>query len=187
MSQTYTLELAQVEVVASGCDSITTRLSSLSVLPDTEMRECLVKVLAESGYEPLGRGDGLLARKVDGCMVEIHPDTLDVRVTVEREVAKEEVVRVKVLNRGPDQKRQKDRVESLAKAVQGKQQQLSEEMSREATAELAKALPAARREIDSVNHRWLSEALKRKAAQIGEVQRVEENDAERTLTISIKL
>ena len=49
------------------------------------------------------------------------------------------------------------------------------------------ALPLARREIDAVNHRWLSEALKRKAAQIGEVQRIEQNDAERTLTISIKI
>lgn len=187
MSQTYTLELAQVEVVASGCDSITTKLSSLSVLPDTEMRECLGKVLAESGYELVDQGEGRMARNVDGCRMEIHPDTLEVRVTVEREVAQEEVVRVKVRSYGPDQKRQQDRVENLAKAVQGKQQQLSAEMSREATAELAKALPAARREIDAVNHRWLSEALKRKAAQIGEVQRIEENDAERTLTISIKV
>jgi hypothetical protein len=186
MSQTYKLELAEVEVVASGCDSITTKLSSLSVLPEAEMRECLKNVLAESGYSPV-EGGGLVSRNVDGCRVEIDPDSLAVRVTVEREVAKDEVVKVMVPRNLADQKRDRERSEKIAKAVEEKKQQLSEEATREATAELAKALPLARREIDAVNHRWLSEALKRKAAQIGEVQRVEQNDAERTLTISIKI
>ena len=187
MSVTYRLELAEVEIVASGCDSITTKLSSLSVLPEAEMKECLKNTLAESGYSPVEGGEGRLARKIDGCRVEIDPETLAVKLTVEREVAKEEFVKVMVPRNVPEEKRLGERTEKIAKAVEGRKQELSAEASREATAELAKALPLARQEIDTVNHRWLSEALKRKAAQIGEVQRIEQNDGERTLTISIKV
>lgn len=187
MSFTYRLELAQVEIVAAGCDSITTRLSSLAVLPEVEMRECLDKVLAENGYIPSEKEPGKAVREVEGLRVEIDPATLSVRVVAERETRDLETIKVKVRREETAPGIQETLGKEIAEATEHKRRLKGEELAREATAGLAGALPAARAEIDAVNHRWLAEALKRKAAQLGEVQRVEENEAERTLSISIKV
>lgn len=187
MSQTYTVEMAQVEIVAAGCDSITTRLSSLSILPEAELADCLAKVLADSGYSSAEPGEGKLSRQVAGARVEIDPRTKEVRVSVAREAVQDELVKVRVERTGSQSELAKAKRESLTRAIEGKKRDLEEDLAREATTELGKALPGARAEIESINHRWLAEAIKRKAAQLGEVRRVDENEAERTLTISIKI
>lgn len=189
MSYSYTIQVSEgVEVVARSGDSVCTQLASLAVLPESEMSQWLGKVLVEGGYLPVEGHPSRYTREVSGARLEIDASTRQVTASVLRErSANTGRITINVTDRKSDAAVESQATQAIARSASELTTIVEKELAKEASEELAQVLPAIRGEIDAVNHRWLSAAIKDKASRLGQVQRIDENESARSLTISIKV
>jgi hypothetical protein len=189
MSISYTIQVSEgVEIVARSGDSVCTKLSSLAVLPEPEMAEWLGKVLQESGYSTVEGQPSRYVRDISGATLEIDTTTLQVTASVVREGSGTTgSIKIRISDERSEPSIESATVRAIAKSTSELTATMEKELGQKASKDLAGALPEIRAEIDAISHRWLSAAIKDKAARLGQVQRIEENESERTLTISIKV
>lgn len=166
-------------------DGVCTALELLEVLPAEQMREILAAELEKQGF----RRDGDLAKRVDpdgvGITVDLADGSVNIRLAEEREVeaSVEKTERVAVGNEEAGEKRLRERVDAALERQVGVQ---SDRARQQVTEKLEKKLKDLQSELDRVGNRTVAEALKAKAARIGEIQEVSEDAETGAVTIKVR-
>lgn len=188
MSRAYRIRIAEtlrrhIEVA----DGLQSRLEILEVLPREQTAEILKAELAKRGFEEAE--DGQWSRTdEDGVVVRVEPIEGTVTVTAGTDehihIAREREVTAWAEN----DKASRDRGKAaLAAELEGEVEAREKELQAEVTEMLEGKLGDLRRELDQVSNKVTAEALKRKAASMGEIQEVSEDPESGSLTIRVKL
>jgi hypothetical protein len=170
-------------------DRVSTNLEILEVLPPEQMAGLLADELERRGFRR--QGDGTMVRRGDGVTVTVDPATGTVAVVAE---AKEDVKL-----QGSRDGRAFDESGRHAESVrQGLRQELQRDLQKKAankesalqtsvTDKLEAQLGGLRQELDQVVNRVTADALKRKAAQLGEIKEITEDPQAGSLTIVVEV
>ncbi|MGL4419738.1 MAG: hypothetical protein ACRCZF_03655 [Gemmataceae bacterium] len=172
-----------------GSDEIATQLELLGVLPPEAMAELLKGELRGRGYDETPNGtftrtDGAVTVTVDPC-----DGTVVVRAEQEKEVTVEKTGEAGYFDDvGPSEKNVRERVaenlrKQLAEELSAEQKQLQEK----ATAVLEGHLADLQPELAQIVNKVTREALKQKAAQLGTIQSIHEDDKTGDLTMTIEV
>jgi hypothetical protein len=154
-------------------DGISMDVGILEILPEAEMLALLREQLAGAGWTEAG--DGAMRATIAGVDVELSADgkTVTAKATAKREVS------VRTTNQGELEGR-------LAK--QG--DKARRELSREVAAKVVGAEAEVREAVQSALQRVYVDALKRKAASMGDIESIHEGQGEGgelELTIKVKV
>ncbi|MGZ3422670.1 MAG: hypothetical protein ACXVEF_02610 [Polyangiales bacterium] len=188
MSRAYRIRVSEsIERIVHVEDGVATSLEILPILPKERMQELLAKELEGAG---LTVKDGVAQKTASSPQgdVTIEVEVATGKVTVR--VAHAEDVRVEA-----DRERRVENVEAGEKklreetraALEKEVERATEQARREATARLEQELREARVELDRVVHRVTAAALKEKAAQLGDVEEVSEDENAGVLTIRVRV
>ena len=162
MSRSYRISVREcVNRVIKAEDRISTQLEILEVLPADQMADLLARELEQDGY----RREGNILVKVEGERVgraydDIGPHAGQVRDNLRQELQRD-----------------------LEKKVSDKTQELQSKV----TDRLEGKLGDLRQELDKVVNRVTAEALKRKAASMGQIKEMTEDPQSGSLTIVVEV
>lgn len=170
-------------------DSITTHIELLEVLPPERMAELLASELERRGFER--QDDGTLVRKGDGISVTVDPCNGEVTVAAETE----QTVQLEGTREGfgyddigPSNRTIRERLSNEVKSdLEKRAEQSAARLQSEATQKLEKKLAELQPELTSVVNRVTAEALKEKAAQLGEIKEIHEDQQSGSLTIKVEV
>jgi hypothetical protein len=167
-------------------DGVQTRLELLAVLPSGEMAELLAAELLPLGFER----DGKIMRRTgsDGVAVEIDLETgtVTARLGAEAEVSADVTLSTNADRNDPSP----DRARLEAQVGEALERELDSEARRisgEVAEKLERSLRDLRAELDPATNRATAEALKRRAAQLGQIKEVSENPETGELTIVVEV
>jgi hypothetical protein len=188
MSRAYRIKISEnlrrhIEV----SDGIQSKLEILDILPPEQTQALLERELAAAGFEQ--REDGQWVR-VDADGVEVRVDAKASTVTVSAgaeadiELTRERVVSAWAEN---DANTREAGRKGLIRELEGDVQEREKNLQAQVTRELEGKLGDLRRELDQISNRVTVDALKQKAASMGEVQEVSEDPQTGSLTIRVKL
>jgi hypothetical protein len=189
MSRAYRISVREsLNRKITGKDSIQTQLEVLEVLPCEQMAGLLAEELKKHGFE---EKDGVLVREQNGVKVSIDPGTGVVTVQVETE----QKVKIEREKEGRAYAETGPSADSAKKHLRA---ELKQEMERQAKAEEAKLqaqvtdrleaeLAGLKQELDQVVNRVTAEALKVKAAQMGQIKEMTEDPQTGSLTIVVEV
>ena len=171
-------------------DSIRTQIELIEVLPAEQMGELLATELEARGFER--QEDGTLVRRGEnGVCVTVEPCSGEVTIraeaedTVELEGTREGYGYDDI---GPGNKQIKERLSKELQAdLERRAEQHAEKVQTTATNKLEKELADLQPEIAEVANRVTAEALKQKAAQMGEVKEIHEDRETGSLTIKVEV
>ncbi len=190
MSRAYRVSVREsLRQVVRGADRVGTTLEILEILPCEAMEGVLREELARRGFEA---EEGRMVRRGDGLAVEVDPALGDVVV---RSEVSEEVEVAKELHgfadtdhgsvgRARAEEALRERARRELEADQGAK---SSEVQGRATARLDSELEGLRSEFDQVVNRVTAEALKRKAAQLGQIKEITEDARDGSMTIVLEV
>lgn len=168
-------------------DGIQSRLEILEILPPEATAALLERELEAAGFEQ--REDGQWVR-VDEDGVEVRVDaqtatvTVSVRADAELNLERERIITA-VAEDDPAS-RQRGQAQ-LRRELEGEVAQQEKELQAQVTETLEGKLGDLRQELDRISNRVTAEALKQKAASMGEVQEVSEDPESGSLTIRVKI
>ena len=190
MSRAYKIKVKEsARRVLRARDQVSTQLELLEILPPERMAELLANELQKRGFKR--QGTELLRRMKDGIVVEVDTKTATVTVHAESthtvtlegerqawteatrktsQTAKRQVLRKQLL---ADLQRQTD--EQKAR------------LQKETTDRLEAGLSDLRKELDQAINRVTAEALKEKAAQLGQIKEMSEDALTGSLTIVLEV
>jgi hypothetical protein len=188
MSRAYRIRISEtlrrhIEVA----DGIQSKLEILDVLPPEQTAALLERELAAAGFEQ--REDGQWVR-VDEDGVEVRVDPKQSTVTVSAaadadvDIKKEKEVRAYAESDVVERERARA---GLMQDIEDEVANHEKRLQAEVTKQLEGKLGDLRRELDQISNRVTVEALKQKAASMGEVQEVSEDAETGSLTIRVKL
>ncbi|MGI9472967.1 MAG: hypothetical protein ACR2NZ_15610 [Rubripirellula sp.] len=189
MSRAYRIRVSETlrEVVRAE-DHVRSQLEMLDILPSDQMADLLSAELVKRGFERVG---DTAVRVDDGTKVVV--DLKESTVTVSRETSKE----VKVSEQrtgtawddmGPSEKETKERLQKeLVSDLKEDVQERQRELQQEVTDQLESQLSDLRLELDQAVNRATAEALKQKAAQIGQIKEVTEDPESGSMTIVVEV
>lgn len=189
MSRAYRIRVHESErKLLKAEDAVKANLGLLDILPGEEMAALLVEELQKRGFRD---DDGIMRRDGDGVTITVDPCTGDV-------VAKAEVAdEVKIESRregvayddlGPAQKAVRQQLQEKARDdLQRQQVHEQEKLQKKATERLEGHLLDVKKELDQAVNRVTAEALKKKAAQIGQVKAVHDDVENGSLTITVEV
>jgi hypothetical protein len=189
MSRAYRIKVSEsLRRVIRASDHVSTRLEVLEILPPEDTAALLEAELLRRGFERKGE---VLVRENDGVRVEVEPESGTVTVRAEAADGVEiggEREAWSYQERGAHRKSteqalRKQLQDDLEKQVRQKNQQLQKEV----TDRLERQLGDLRRELDQVVNRVTAEALKRKAAQIGQIKELTEDPQSGSMTIVLEV
>lgn len=189
MSRAYRIRVKEsIQQDLSASDEVCSDLEILEILPGEQMSELLTKELKNRGFV---EQDGKLVRTQDGVTVSVDPKCGEVTVKAERgekvdlETEKEGWGYDDVGPRSNQIRKQlKDQAKTeLERRAQGQQERLQGE----ATEKLEGALADVRKELNDAVNAVTREALKRKAAQMGEIKEMSEDPEAGSLTIKVEV
>ncbi|HEY8426743.1 MAG TPA: hypothetical protein VIL20_00150 [Sandaracinaceae bacterium] len=187
MSRAYVIRVSEnLRRTVHVSDGVRSTLELLDVLPADRMEALLRAELAERGFAE--EGELLVRVEPDGALVEIDPKarTVSVRKIHRAELELEHTARG--TSARPDDAATKAALRERARERLERDAELrTRAMSAELAAELEKRLRDLRPELDRIAHRVIAAALKERAAQLGEVQEVSEDENAQSLTIRIKV
>jgi hypothetical protein len=167
-------QILSADQSVSGADSFLMDLCVLEILPADEMDRLLREALEEDGWAE--DGDGTLTRTFEDAVAQLAEDGQGIIVSLEtgeRRVAAQSTDR-----------------DDLQRKLEQKADQQRQALSEQATRELLRAEPEVRAAVQHTLQKVYVEALKQKAAAMGEVRSVQESRDERgelELTIQIKV
>lgn len=164
------LQVARGTVTAS--DELCVDLDVLPILSDAEMRALVRDSLKEKGWKE--QKDGTMTKVLgEGAVAVLDKDGKTVTVKLE--------TTTEVQGSGQTQ-------EQAQQALAARSKEAEKEAKAKATTTLAKAEPALRGELDDAVQKVYVEALKKKAAQMGQVESLqEERGADGSMEITIKV
>lgn len=165
------LQVARGTVTAS--DELCIDLDVLPILSDEEMRSLIRQSLKEKGWKD-GKDGEMTKALGDGATAVLDKDgkTVTVRLETTREV------------QGSGQTDQEAKASLAARSME-----VEKEAKQKATQQLARAEPALRGELDDAVQKVYIEALKQKAAQMGQVESTQETrgtDGSMEITIKVR-
>ena len=168
-------------------DGIQSKLEILEILPPEQTSALLERELQAAGFEK--RDDGQWVRvDEDGVEVRVEPNTGTVTVSAqadaELDLERERVIQAWAENDATSRERGR---QSLLRELEGEAEQHEKDLQAQVTEALEGKLDDLRRELDQISNRVTAEALKQKAASMGEVQEVSEDPETGSLTIRVKI
>jgi hypothetical protein len=189
MSRAYRIRVKEsVSQELSASDEVCSDLEILEILPGNQMAELLKKELRARGFEEAG---GKLVRTKDGVSVSVDPNSGEVTVKsekaekVEMESEKESWGYDDV---GPRSHQVRKNLSDQAKAeLDRRAERHQERLQGEATEELERSLESVRKELNDAVNAVTREALKQKAAQLGEIKEMSEDAEAGSLTIKVEV
>jgi len=189
MSRAYRIQVAEsISRVLKAEDKVTTKLELLEVQPPEQMAGLLSDELERRGFEK--QGDKLV-RNQNGVTVTVDPAKAEVSVTAqasesfEQEGKKEGRAYDDV---GPNAKAVRDQLkEDLRKDLERKAEERTGHLQTQVTDRLEAELSGIRQELDQAVNRVTAEALKRKAAQMGQIKEMTEDPQTGSLTIVVEV
>lgn len=190
MSRAYKItvnESLRREILAA--DEVRSRLELLAILPPEATAALLKAELLARGFTE--QADGTLNRSTAATVISVDPCTGEVSVKTEakKEVTDEatgKVVAWDDVGEGLETAEAKLR-ESLRKNLEAKASKSQEAFQASTTAELERALADLQPELAAITNKVTREALKQRAAQLGSVVEVAEDDATGSLTIRVEV
>lgn len=188
MSRAYRISLSESvrrQVVVG--DEVRAGLALLDVLPREEMAELLAAALRARGFAD--QADGTL-RRVEADGVEVVVDPLAGTVVLRREVAHQVEIAAEGEVRAFEETIAQAEAEARARLRETAEAAAAEDAEaarRAVTEQLEGRLGALTDALDGIVNEVIGAALKRRAAQLGEVTEVAEDEATGSLTIRIKL
>jgi FtsH ternary system domain X5 len=169
-------------------DHVSTRLEILEVLPPEQMGGLLADDLERRGF----RRDGTrLVRNQNGVTVTV--ETTTATVTVEAEASEEAIIQAERSDRayddaGPHAKVVRENLkQQVEKDIDQKAGERTASLQTKVTDRLEGELNDVRQELDQVVNRVTAEALKRKAAQLGQIKEISEDSRAGSLTIVVEV
>ena len=175
MSRAYRIRVKEgLNRVITKKDRVSTKLDLLEILCPEEMADMLEKELKGRGFECNGES---LSREQDGVVVSVDVDTGVVTVTAknEKEINLEQVQEGMA---DEDFEQQNEAEEKLRKQVkeglEAKAKAEEEELQKEVTNRLEAGLAGVKTELNQAVNRVTAEALKKKAASLGNIKQLSE-------------
>jgi hypothetical protein len=189
MSRAYRVRVSQKENrVVRASDHVSTQLQILGVLPPEEMAALLGQELEKRGFEHQGEQ---LVRQQNGVTVIVEPATatVTVRAEGEQEVQVEGTKEGYAADQeGPAAKKVEQALrKELQRTLRGQAAQHKEKLQGQLTDRLEAELGGLRKELDQVVNRVTADALKRKAAQLGQIKELTEDPQSGSMTIVLEV
>lgn len=187
MSRAYKVEINEsVSRVKRVGDGFTTSLQILDVLPREAMSPLLKAELESRGFEDV---EGKMVQQLDeDVLVTIDVRTYEIGLACSEElnVALEKTKDVWCDDDfgGRDSKRHE---EQLRRELEGELDGQERAMQEAMTGKLSAALGGIQKEMDEVGNRVSAEALKQKAATMGEITEVSENSETGEIVIKVRV
>ncbi len=169
-------------------DHVSTQLEILEVLPPEQMAGLLADELERRGFQ---RDGTRLVRQQNGVIVTV--DTTTATVTVAAEASEETTIQAERSDRAYDDAGQHAKTvrENLKKQVEKdidrKAGEKTAHLQTQVTDRLERELSDLRHELDEAVNRVTAEALKRKAAQMGQIKEMTEDPQAGSLTIVVEV
>jgi len=190
MSRAYRIKVSEsLSRVIRAEDHVATRLELLEILPPEEMATLLAAELAGRGFEEtddgLVRDDGNVRIVVDPCTGEVT-----VRAEAQQDVRLESKKDGYVYDETPQRQRKELERELRDEAKQDIDRQAdrkAEELRRQVTDRLERELLDLQGELNAVANRVTAEALKQKAARIGQIKQLTEDPESGSMTIVLEV
>jgi hypothetical protein len=188
MSRAYRIKVREtLRRILRARDGVSTQLELLPILPPEQMAELLAAELQRRGFAPQGKG---LARKQGEVTIAVQPETATVAIQAEaaERVQLEGNKEGLMLEEGGSAKAtEKGLRRELRKELDQRAQQQTAQLQGRVTEQLEAQLGELRQELDQVVNRVTAEALKRKAAQLGQVKEITEDPQSGSLTITLEV
>ncbi len=169
-------------------DRVSTGLEILEVLPPEQMAGLLRDELERRGFEKQGE---MLVRRDGGVTIRVDPATGTVTVAAAEtaQVAVEAEKHGRAFDDyGPSATHVKQQLRGeLKQELEQKIDQKKEALQSQVTDKLEGRLSDLRQELDQVVNRVTAEALKRKAAQLGQIKEMTEDPQAGALTIVVEV
>lgn len=189
MSRAFRVRVSEsIRRVVKAHDRVTTQLEILEVLPGDQMAELLGAELEGRGFE---REGDECKREEDGLVIGIDLKTGTVTVSAEGE--KEVEVEgsqegIAYDDEGLGAKGVRENLkEKLKKDLESRVDAKEDDLQSEITDKLEKQLGDVRAELDQAVNRVTAEALKQKAAQMGQIKEMTEDEETGSLTIVVEV
>ena len=189
MSRAYRIAVREsVNRVIRAEDRVSTQLEILEVLPPEQMAGLLADELERRGFQREGE---VLVRREEGVTVSVDPNTGT--VTVSAEASERAEVEGEKSGRayddvGPHAKQVRDTLrQELQRELQRKVDEKAQALQGKVTDRLEGELSDIRQELDQAVNRVTAEALKRKAAQMGQIKEITEDPQAGSLTIVVEV
>jgi hypothetical protein len=190
MSRAYRVRVREsVRHTVRAEDHVSTSLELLEILPREEMAELLRQELAGRGFHEEGKA---LVRRGDGLTIEVDPATgsvtarAEVAEEVEHHAEREGFADTDWGTRGRERAEAALR-EGLREELEARAGRGDARVQKKATELLEGALVDLRDELDRVVNRVTAEALKRKAARLGQIKEMTEDPEAGSLTIVLEV
>ncbi|MCA9068943.1 MAG: hypothetical protein KDA84_08475 [Planctomycetaceae bacterium] len=178
MSRAYRIKVSEsLNRVIRASDHVSTQLELLEILPQETMAALLEKELETLGFE---REGDVLVREQNGVTVEVDPKTgtVTARIEADQQMQLEREGEASVYDdfgsaaRDQIQQAKRDQLKNeMEKEVDAEQKKLQQEITDRLEGELIDL----RGELDQAVNRVTAEALKQKAAQIGQIKEMTED------------
>ena len=189
MSRAYRIRVKEsISQDLSASDEVCSDLEILEILPGDQMADLLEGELKGRGFQ---EEDGKLVRRKDGVTVTVDPKSGEVGVKAE----KEEKVELESEKEGwgyddvgPHAKQMRKQLSEQAKAeLERRAEKQKERLQGEATEQLEGVMEDVRKELNDAVNSVTREALKRKAAQLGQIKEMTEDPEAGSLTIKVEV
>ena len=189
MSRAYRIRVKEaVSKDLSASDEVCSDLEILEILPGDQMADLLAGELKKRGFE---EKNGKLIRDQDGVMVAVDPKSGEVSVKAE----KQEKVELETEKEGwgyddigPHARTVRKQLSDQAKAdLDRRADKQQERLQGEATEKLEGVMEDVRKDLNDAVNAVTREALKRKAAQIGQIKEMSEDPEAGSLTIKVEV
>ena len=190
MSRAYRISVSEsLRTVVKGSDHVSTDLEMLELLPKQDMAALLAGELEGRGFR---REGDVLVRQQDGVTITIDP--VAGKVTVTSELCEEVDLKQEVTGWGDEDRGHSDKAKieqhlrEQAKEQLGQQAASKEEkLTQQATEHLEGVLRDLQCELDGAINRVTAQALKQKAAQMGEIKEITEDTENGSMTIVLEV
>lgn len=189
MSRSYRISVREcVNRVIKAEDRVSTTLEVLEVLPKEQMAGLLAGELEKRGYRREGT---LLVKEEDGVVISVDSQTGEVTISAQAsEGAKVEGERVGRAydDIGPHAGQVRENLrQELQRDLEKKVSDKTQELQGQVTDRLEGKLGELREELDKVVTQVTAEALKQKAASMGQIKEMTEDPQSGSLTIVVEV
>lgn len=189
MSRAYRIKVSEsVSKVIRADDHVSTQLEMLDILPCDQMADLLAEELVKKGFER--KGDKVVRQEGDITIeVDLESGTVSVRAEADQKVEVKGDRSASVYDdSGPSESMTKKQLSTdLKKDLEGKIDEKERKLQEKVTNQLEKQLKNLRDELDKAVNRATAEALKQKAARIGQIKEMTEDPESGSLTIVVEV
>ena len=189
MSRSYRVSVREcINKVIKAEDRISTELEILEILPPEQMAGLLADELEKGGYR---REGNLLVKEEDGVVISV--DTEKGTVTVSAEASESTKVEGERHGRayddiGPHASQVRENLrQEVQRDLQKKVEEKTGNLQSKVTDKLEAQLGDLRQDLDKVVNKVTAEALKRKAASLGQIKEITEDPQAGSLTIVVEV